>query len=77
MNDNPHTTVAEVRVGMLVRRQFRRELEKAKFLGHDVSWHESRRWIESDFTIRSTPSVLRAISEMITRWNAEIEKQDD
>ena len=59
--------------GMLIRGRIRSQFEKAKFMGFDLKWIESKRWIESDFHIvlKGTESQLYSFKKTIQTWVAE------
>ena len=71
MADETRTTATlNIEAGAIVRRAFRGQLERIKFLGHPISWHEDKGWIESHFTIRGPINTLRSIS----KWVEEIDR---
>jgi len=56
--------------GVLFRGQVRSQFEKAKFMGLDLTWFESKRWLESDFHIllKGTESQLKSFADTLKAW---------
>ena len=49
------TTIIECQVGMLIRKDFRKFLDRERFKMEDklnITWREYKRFFESDFTIK-------------------------
>lgn len=65
------TAMVQCRItaGCFTRRQVRTELERMKFLGADISWHESKSVLESEFTIKAPEDMVTAIKAAMDDWN--------
>ena len=63
----------DIQAGALVRGTLRRELERIKFLGHDITWNEQKGWLGSNFTIIAPEHIARAIYSALDKWNADEE----
>jgi len=70
MTERSGTLKTTLVAGALTRGAVRSQLERAKFMGMDIDWRESKRWTESDFhiIIRGTESQLRSAEETIKGW---------
>jgi hypothetical protein len=56
-------------VGRLMCGTFRGILERAKFDGAPIDWHESSGWIERVFRVRADPDIHRQLIGFIERLN--------
>ncbi len=56
--------------GLLLRRGIRQELEKVKFMGHDIEVLENKRFLESEFIVKGKPEVIILIGKWIERCAA-------
>lgn len=63
-------------MGALIRGQFRKLLEKAKFEGHVNSYHETKNFLESEFIVKARPVVIKALRAHVTKWQAAMEASD-
>ncbi len=58
-------------VGRLVCGTFRGILERAKFDGVPIEWHESNGWFERIFRVRADHSVHRQLVDWIEQINKD------
>lgn len=69
---DPKLSTGTIVAGALMRRSVRNELERLRFLGHQVEWHEAKGFIESTFTVRGSPEVMRKIGAAVREWNKDV-----
>lgn len=55
--------------GCMLRRSFRNELERLKFMGYSITWHEGKTLLQSTFTVKGPDVVLQAIWRASEEWN--------
>ena len=54
-------------VGRLLCKTVRQNLDKAKFMGRNLDYIESKGWLESEFTVRGDEAAIRAVRDYVTR----------
>ena len=57
-----------VSAGALVRNSLRQFLDRCKFEGYDIQYHETKRLIISEFTIKGNAEDVKKISDAIKRF---------
>jgi len=60
-----NTITRTITAGLLIRKQIKRDLEKAKFYGYNITWFEEKGFLESIFHINGSYEHVMYICDKI------------